>query len=211
MALRVRLLSTAAAVIIVSGCISHTRYPASWPDAVVADSEACTPLSGSFNNVGAWAASGEMDQRLLAALFFPLGINEPGNRYEERRAASHVSFDSREDGSVDVRAWAGEELLFERLLADPDLDCEEGRLEFRQTEWQLSGSIGTVVRVRSRYLIALASDGSLVMEQRELGAGVAFMIVPVAGKKSSWLRFEAHVESGAGEAIRSDGLGASSP
>lgn len=171
------------------GCVSRTGYPASWPSRTLQATDRCEPIRGSFENVGAWAMADERDERLLAGLLFPLGNGEPMSRHQDRRDVTHVTFDGIDETNVTVRGWVGTAARFERQLAAPELSCDEGRWVLRSTTWEVEGAVGAAARVSSRYEMAIAQDGSLVMEQRELGAGVIFMIVPIGTKASSWLRF----------------------
>jgi hypothetical protein len=50
-----------------SGCSTQTVYPASWPTLISQTTDHCEPLRGSFENVGSWAVSQDMDERLLAS------------------------------------------------------------------------------------------------------------------------------------------------
>jgi len=171
------------------GCISHTPYPASWPSHGRQPTDHCEPMLGSFENVGSWAASQDMDERLLAGLFFPLRSGEPMTNHQERRDVTHVTFDDCGNGDVMVTGWISHERRFERLLTTQDLACQQGYWIFRDSGWEVEGSVGAVGRVSSRYEIALAEDGSLIMKQNELGGGVIFMIVPIGTKATTWLKF----------------------
>lgn len=177
------------------GCVSHAPYPPNWPSAVAGGHAGCKALRGSFDNVGSWVVSGDRDERLLAALFFPLQSSEPLRHHAERRAVSHLTFDAAPGGDIDVRAWVGDAVLFERTLTSQEVGCKEERSVFSSKGWVLDGLVAAAARVSSRYSIALASDGSLVMEQREVGAGVIFLVVPMASKATTWLRFTPYDEA----------------
>ena len=153
------------------GCVSTADYPAAWPTQSHPPVEACEPLRGSFQNLGTWAVSDEIDERILASLFFPLGQDEPTAHEQDRRDVTHVTFDAGETGSVIARGWIADTPRFERVLMAPDFLCEEGRWVFRDTTWEAEGMVGSVARVASRYEMGIAEDGSLIMEQREIGAG----------------------------------------
>jgi hypothetical protein len=172
-----------------NGCISRATYPASWPKQVRQAADRCEPIRGSFENVGSWAVSHEMDERLLAGLFFPLGSGDPISAHQARRDVTHVTFSDGEEGNLMVTGWIGREPRFERLLTPADLACDRGKWVFRDATWEVEGAVGAAARVSSRYQIAIVEDGSLIMEQRELGAGVLFMILPIGTKATTWLRF----------------------
>jgi len=172
---------------IVSGCV-NSPYPAAWPESAAVSDTACAPLHGTFNNTG---ESSDTVEAVLAPVFFPVGINEPLMVNYELNAISTLTFEALDNGTHLVRAWVGSELYRERQLDADQLTCEAGRLVYRDVSWHMDGIapfLPVVYRTSVDRSLTLATDESLLMENRELSAGTA-LVIPVGLKARFWFRF----------------------
>jgi len=165
--------------LLAAACSTTTPYPTDW--AQPQDTEGCPVLTGAFDNHGDWVLDDDHDQRLLASIFFPL-VDLEAN------AVTHVSFNVI-DGTTVARAWVGPVILAERELSDSELGCQSNALIYHDSGWAAEGQIGAAAKVHSVYTLRRTHGGELVMSQNDSWAGV-IVVVPVAGKALTWLRFK---------------------
>jgi len=170
-----------------AGCVTHP-YPDDWPRTVVTTATQCPDLAGSYENFGHWDNG---DSVVLARLFFPLSPYEPLKNNYELLAVSHMTLEYQDDNDLVVKAWVGDKLLMERLLAASQLPCREGGIVYLGNSWGLSGIapfFPVLYHNSIDRLLSLASDGSLVIENHEFSKGVA-IVIPLAVKAKYWFRF----------------------
>lgn len=174
-------------LLVATGC-STGPYPDDWAPLPGVVEPRCADLKGSYENYGVQDDGARIT--LASVLFRDKGTSE-SLRFYEQLAVSHLSFDHLEDGGFVVSAWVGEELLMKRSLSPAQLPCEEGNLTYRDEEWYLGG-VAPFLPVAGRSSIARslsrASDGSMVVENREISVGAA-VVVPLAVKRRYWYRF----------------------
>jgi len=174
-------------LICMAGCVT-TPYPDDWPRTVAAMASQCPDLTGSYENFGLWD---DGDRIVLAKLFFPLRLNEPLMNNYVLLAVSHVTFEYLGDNDLVVKDWVGDELLMERLLAASQLPCRKGRSVYHDTSWGLDGIapfFPVLYHSSIDRMLSLASDGSLVIENREFTKGAA-IVIPLVVKAQYWYRF----------------------
>jgi len=170
-----------------AGCVT-SPYPDDWPRKVVTTATQCPDLAGSYENFGHW---NEGDRVVLAKLFFPLSPFEPLKNTYDLLAVSHMTLEYQDDNDLVVKAWVGDKLLMERLLAASQLRCREGSIVYRDNSWGVSGIkpfFPVFYHSSIDRLLSLASDGSLVIENHDFSKGV-LIVIPLAAKVQYWYRF----------------------
>jgi len=172
-----------------AGCISTTSYPDDWSPLGTNAALQCPNLTGSYENYGLSAAdSGHSYRPMLARVFFPQ--DGPGSTV--LKAVSHMTVNDEGADGIVVKAWVGDELLAERRLTASQLPCIEGSRVLHETEFYGTGlyliPLPIVTYSSIEHLISLAADGSLVMQNKDFGMGVA-LVIPVAGKGQGWYTF----------------------
>lgn len=170
-----------------SGCAT-SPYPENWPANVSATPLQCPDLTGSYENFGNWS---DGDRFVLARLFFPLGPSDPLMNNYELLAVSHVTIDRRGDDSHAIKAWVGNELLMERVLAVSELKCLDGRYIYHDTSLGIDG-VAPFLPVFHHSsidrLFSVATDGSLIIENHEFTMGVG-IVIPLAVNAKYWYKF----------------------
>lgn len=181
-------LSLFICLICMAGCVSRQPYPDHWPKTVANTASQCPNLAGSYENFG---QTDDGSRVVLAALFFPLGLNEPLHNNYDLLAVSHMTLENQGDSDLIVKAWVGDMLLKERLLAASQLPCRDGSAVYPDKSWGLDGVapfFPVLYHSSVDRLLSVASDGSLVMENQEFSKGVA-VVIPLAVKAQYWYRF----------------------
>lgn len=181
-------LSVFICLICMAGCVSRQPYPDHWPKTVANTATQCPNLAGSYENFG---QSDDGSRVVLATLFFPLGLNEPLHNNYDLLAVTHVTLENQGDNDLIVKAWVGDMLLKERLLAASQSPCRDGSVVFPDKSWGLdvvAPFFPVLYHSSVDRLLSVASDGSLVMENQEFSKGVA-VVIPLAVKAQYWYRF----------------------
>jgi hypothetical protein len=186
----------------ITGCTSTiTPYPADWSKSASNTDRQCPDLTGSYENSGVMhrASIGRV-QCTLAWFFFP-ECRQDGPEYGPPTcnlctAVTHVTVDESDDDKLVVKAWIGVDIFKERLFTSSQLSCDKGQRIIHDSTW-----FGGVLPVwypplailghdSTDNLITLASDGSLVVESKELRVGTLFLMPVDITTAQSWLKFK---------------------
>lgn len=186
----------------IAGCTSTiTPYPADWSKSISNPVMECPDLTGSYENSGVMhrASIGRV-QCTLAWFFFP-ECREGGPDYgppacNQCTEVTHVTVDNSDGDMLVVKAWIGDDIFKERLFNSSQLSCDKGRRIIHDSTW-----FGGVLPVwypplailghdSTDNLITLASDGSLVVESKELRVGTLFLMPLDITSAQSWLKFQ---------------------
>jgi hypothetical protein len=194
-------------VLAVCGCTSNLpRYPDAWSPLT----DRCEPPAGTFSNRGELDSPSSYPlwtEGYLLPYFMDVNACESDCRIP---GADRVSLEPEADGRVRVRAWQGAELHLELLLAG---HCLDGRWELAG-QWQAAsgpdlasalftgvitaGMVSGNFAIDQRRGVTRASDGSLVIHDRQTGVGLFLLVLPWRNDTARWARFPG-VESPAGE------------
>jgi len=173
-----------AVPLVLGGCVSAGTPPESWPTPVLAESDACPDLSGTYENSGA-TAKGNNATPLALVVLPEADKNWTASQVSARDKvanASHVRFYGPRQSGMKIEVWHGTDLI-ERIERGGGLgdgfSCEGGalRVSLPATGQAVAGVFFDTFKSA---MVMRASDGSLLVKTSSLGVGLGFYVIPLA-------------------------------
>ncbi|MFO1434913.1 MAG: hypothetical protein U1F34_00540 [Gammaproteobacteria bacterium] len=153
-------------------------YPSSWPAVVTTSS--CPRLEGTYRNYGAATFAPRSESQYLASRFGFTGL-DVGERFLT------VNLSLQDENTLKITIAREHTLLKETTISrlSGQWACNAGWMTFPAVEESDADPLGGYVANRS-FAIGIATDGSLIGQERSGGLGLAFWAVPVAGNQTFW-------------------------
>ncbi len=174
--------------LLITSCVSYQKLPQDWALARSSSGNTCPQIAGEYNNIGEDAHKAE---RRLVWYFFH---EEASKDLELSRVlfyrTTHVSFQQNDQDSLQITAWRDKSILAQKTLSTKagDFKCEDGWLIYTPPK---RTDMGGLVLTESWQTIKLSKSGDdLLIQFKELAAGT-FMVVPIAGADTDWMKFSA--------------------
>ncbi|HKE44259.1 MAG TPA: hypothetical protein VKB41_06940 [Steroidobacteraceae bacterium] len=175
---------------LLTGCFSLPEYPRDWPPLQRLGDGDCPSIAGDFENQpaakngGLWtdpSVSGE-----LVSFFFPQA---------ERNAVEHVSFQTgASDIAITLHLHNGD-TVDQAFKREPT--CKDSMLIIPRPGGTAVDPIAlSAVTNHESYALGIATDGSLVLEPRHFGGGIA-VVLPFAVVEHGWARYKPFAQSDA--------------
>lgn len=156
---------------LVAGCVNHEIKDYFGPELVFPES-GCSSLSGVFDNKDLNEAGAPLTRWLI----------QTGNKLEN---VARVRFAGPNAGILKVSFidTVGKEIYQRDFKEGDDYQCEDGWLDLQQPKFKLVGTSDDHIARMTR-----ARDGSLVVQDREVGKGVV-IFVPIYASSRYWHRY----------------------
>lgn len=165
-------------------------YPANW--ASLRDDVVCSGVFGVYENQGELANLGVAKNYKLDNYHPRLSdllLQTPNDRIAAAKA-NFVEI-SQHDSVLYVRALQGSEVLVSAQYPQNLTRCKDGWLTVATDSGMAHGNGNVVLGyAENAKMLRSAADGSLVVRSTSKAAGLAFLMVPVAGNSTTYMRFQ---------------------
>ncbi len=198
--------SPAGVIILIStlcaGCVTAPVYSGGWAEQVKVEGGACPDIDGEYQNAG--EAFYDDANGYVAPHYVSLAHILNGGYSEHTHVAvdrlDQTAYLSRDDDYSTIRLELADDALrvtgshrdgSSKAFSLPiQQQCRDSILHV-ESRWGLF----IVMNSRLAYSFGRAVDGSLLVRTSASGAGLAFMVLPMAGSVSNWVRFPPALET----------------
>lgn len=168
-----------------SGCIvSNPGYPASWA-ALLPLSDHCGSVAGQYGEVGEYGSPLSVRNPPPPWLSDSLRLDPRGGDFVELRFV--------DDRTLEIAAFYRGQPIATAVYSEAagTLSCTPEGAEILSGERLAGGRKGEVIAgiASTSTVLRKAADGALVVERRSWVAGRVFMVLPISGVTTAWLRF----------------------
>jgi hypothetical protein len=176
-------------LLVLISCATGQMYPSNW--APLAESSACSRIIGIYANRGEidpattknYVPNAGLTPRLSDFL-----LETPNDRIAAANA-DRVEITER-DSVLYMSALRGPDVLSVAQYPASNTPCSGGWLTFQAKKGMATGTGNVVLGFgQDATMLHSATDGSLVLKSDSAGAGVAYLVIPVAGRSTVYGRF----------------------
>lgn len=181
--------------LLLAGCASIDVPPDHWPAPLLADSNECPDLTGSYSNDGV-GVKGKKSTRLAVSVFPEAAKNWTAADVKAREKfaeANRINIYGPEKDRLTIEAWKDHELIgkLERTREHGDgFRCKAGAVQLSLPVYAEAQGGVFITALRDTAMMR-ADNGSLIVKSSDAGVGLGFYIIPLAMRFETWSLYAA--------------------